>query len=149
MQLPKGAAPEAGRRLVIHNTEWGATNDFAEPIRTKVTIADAGDGFCFQCATVKLVEEGIQLDWAWDHSGGLPPRATWNAPDIAEHSAVARENEWVRARWNGRFSCVDFGIWSYALVVVNAGLCPTAEIPADFFLRTEPVDDYNQLAYLR
>jgi hypothetical protein len=76
----------------------------------------------------------------WNEDGNVVP---------ASHTTAIAENEWARARWNGRFTCIDTGTWWYESVTVNVGVHPDADIPRDLFTRSEPVDEYAQLAYLR
>ena len=49
----------------------------------------------------------------------------------------------------GTTPSIDTGNWWYEAVTANVGVYPVAEIPADFFIRSEPVDEYLQRAYLR
>lgn len=152
LPLPSALVPDIGRHLLIHESHWGRTNNFANAIISKVLATSADAGFRYRCATVRRVEDGAELEWTWNDRGGIPPRIIWNSDGNtvpATHKCVARDNEWVRARWNGRFTCIDTGTWWYESVVINVGVCPDGEVPSDFFTKTEPYDDFSQMAYLR
>lgn len=150
LPLPDDLSPDIGRHLLVHKSLWGHTNAFATAFHGRVSCVKAEDGFKFGCATVRGVATGAELDWTWDDRGGIPPRRSWwNVDGKVTRKFVVGENEWVRARWNARFTCDDTGTWWYEAVTINVGVCPETSIPRDFFTRSEPVIDYSQLAYLR
>lgn len=152
LPLPSTLVPDIGRHLLIHETHWDYTNNFANATTSKVLAADSEAGFRYSCATVRPVEEGAELEWTWNVWGGMPPRRIRNSDGNtmpATHKRVAHENEWIRARWNGRLTCIDTGTWWYESVAINVGVCSDSEVPTDFFTRSEPCEDYTQMAYLR
>jgi hypothetical protein len=150
--LPKALSAEPGRLLLVHTSRWGHANDFQGEISSAAQILDAADGYQFRCATIRTVAEGAELQWVWNEWGGSPPRQFTDADGNSvstTHRAIARENEWVRAQWNGRFTCIDTGTWWYEQVTVSVGVCRSLDPPRDLFLRSCPADDYFQMAILR
>ena len=152
LPLPDQFGPDIGRHLLIHESHWGHTNNFANEVTSTIQTIDSNDGFRYGCVSVRATDAGAELDWTWNEWGGIPPRTIWNDDGNtvpATHKTVILENQWGRARWNARFTCVDTGTWWYESVTTNVGVYPYAEIPADFLTRSDPVDEYLQLAYLR
>lgn len=151
LPLPANMQPDVGHHLLVHESHWGWPNDFANEISSKISTFNAADEFRYDCATIRSTSVGAELDWTWSDSGKPPRRKLDSAGNIVRvtHKSIAKENEWVRARWNARFSCVDTGNWWYEAVTVNVGVHPNANIPIDLFTSQEPVDDYSQMAYLR
>jgi len=148
LPLPDQLAPDIGRHLLVHESHWDRSNEISSAIRA----IDVKDGFRFRCVSVRATNEGAALDWTWKEWAGIPPRRVRNdfgdtVP--ASHRVDLSDNEWARARWNARFTSVDTGTWWYESVIANVGVIPDAEIPIDFFTRSDPVDDYSQLAHLR
>jgi len=146
LELSDTLAPQPGKHLLVHRTDWGQTNDFTSPHQTEVSVLDTTDGFRFDCVTVRPIEEGAELAWTWKGSG-KPPRHSYTDNERS-HRSIARENQWVRVRWNARHSCMDTGQWWYNQITVNVGVCPTVEIPPDFFTGSQPVDDHEEMERL-
>jgi hypothetical protein len=152
LPLPDQLEPHVGRHLLIHESHWGHTNEFATEVTSTIRAMDSNEGFRYRCVSVRATQAGAELEWTWNDWGGIPSRRFWNDDGNvvpATHKAIIVENEWSRARWNGRFTCIDTGTWRYESVTTNVGVCAEAEIPADFFTRSKPADEYSQMAYLR
>ena len=152
LPLPNSMGPDIGRHLLIHESHWGHTNEFANEVTSTIRAIESNNGFRYRCVSVRETNAGAELEWTWNHWGGIPPRRTWNDDGNVvptTHKTVILENEWGRARWNGRFTCIDTGTWWYESVTANVGVYPDTEIPTDLFTRSEPVDEYVQLEYLR
>lgn len=152
LSFPEKFGPEIGRHLLVHESHWGHNNKFESELKSKVFAEESNNGFRYHCASVRSLEAAVELEWTWNEWGGAPPRRIWH-PDgttaPATHRSIAGENECVRARWNGRFVCIDTGEWEYESVTVNVGVCSDEEIPADFFTRSVPREEYSQMMYLR
>lgn len=152
LPLPDQLRPDIGCHLLVHESHWGHTNGFADEIRRVTRALHSDAGFRYRCVTVRAMDAVAELVWTCNAWGGIPPRemqdSNGNTVPLT-HRCVVRENEWARARWNGRFTCIDTGTWWYEGVTVNVGVWPDAETPINFFTRSEPTEDYCELAYLR
>ncbi|MEW4451255.1 hypothetical protein AB1L30_01090 [Bremerella sp. JC817] len=152
LTLPEQLGSDIGRHFFVHESHWSHTNVFANEVNGAVRKLNASEGFQYRCVSVRVTDTGAQLDWTWRESEGIPPRMVWDDngnTSPASHRVDIPINEWMRARWNARFTCVDTGTWWYESVVANVGVISDANIPADFFTRSQPMDEYLQMAHLR
>jgi hypothetical protein len=81
--------------------------------------------------------------WHWSVWNVGAPEPKVFDPKVGQFQVAP--DEWVRARWRGRFSWQD-GPWTYAHTVVNVARCD-AKLGADF--STSPSRLFERLPHLR
>jgi hypothetical protein len=141
-----GAADE----LVVVESRWGARNAFVEPLHRSLRRVATAAGYRFGCVSVSANPEALSVRYQYDTAhGGAPDRWFFNSAtgfgEAPGRNFVVRPGQWVRIRYNGRFSCVDTGNWWYEQVTVNVALfrgVPSGQV----FVGSEPSQDLVALA---
>jgi hypothetical protein len=141
----------AGGVLCVDASHWGDRNAFAEPFRSDRRRVPLADGFVVGCVTVSVSAAGLQVGYRYEPAtGGAPDRRAF-APaghrESTTRTLLARDGEWVRVCYNGRFSDFDFGDWYYQQVTVNVAWF-AGEPDRRVFLDREPAQELRALAEL-
>jgi hypothetical protein len=103
----------------------------------------------FPLVVILAVKHRPRSSYEYDSSSGAPKRRciTRECWSPALYAEVARlePDQWVRVRYNGRWS--GYHAWECAVQTWNVGVW--TEFRADAFLETEPLRVYEQMALLR
>jgi hypothetical protein len=152
LSLPVSAERLAGAAGQFHIEEsyWGGRNAFAEPVRFLQNRVALRKDFRFGCVAVEWSAEALVIRYQYDGSRGGAPERMFDAHTSVRVPAVralpAGLMEWVRVRYNGRFSGVE-GYWWYEQVTVNvAWLLEVTE--SRVFVDSVPARELNLLADL-
>ena len=139
-------------RLGVMECHWGERNDFVEPLRLKTDQIPLSQGYTFGSITVSARLDGLRVHYRYDQTTtGAPDRSYLNWParqgDTPGRELVVTAGRWARVRYNGRFSCLDTGMWWYRQVVMNVAWA-YGDLPGDLFFDPHPSQTLEFLADL-
>lgn len=143
---PPPARFDKQEHYIVDRIEFGEGNEFAEPIRREVS---PGLEIPFRARNCRVeIKAGIpEVTFEWtdgaprrdyiDKSGTqVPVRKTFSLS----------EGRWGRVEYNARFSCRDFGMWSYEHEIINVAFADPDD--SNLFLNTQPEFECRQLESL-
>ena len=140
--IPPAELAGNGGHLNIYTALWGERNAFAEPLVVRTDRVPVGEGFTDRCVSVYPHPDGLQVRFQYDSvNGGAPRRG------LSSRVLVARPDQWVRVRYNGRFSYLYDGNWYYEQTTVNVAWF-AAEPDGRVFVHGEPAQELQALANL-
>ena len=126
------------KHYMVHRIQFDEQNQFLEPLREAVEAPKIDIPFRTLNCSVEVTNETPIVKFHWQDGAPIRPY-----PTKAFH---IKEREWMRLEYNARFSCRDFGMWSYKHEIINVAL--TDPETRDIFVATEPNDTYQDLAHL-
>ncbi|MCA9070717.1 MAG: hypothetical protein KDA84_17425 [Planctomycetaceae bacterium] len=134
-------------RFTVHKIEFGESNQFHKPLHITVDPPLIDIPYRSRNCTVEANREFPVV--RYEYRDGAPPRTYIDKEGISvpvmKTFSIA-ENQWVQIEHNGRFSCRDFGIWSYEHEIINVAF--TDPKNRAIFTTTQPTETYQQLADL-
>ncbi|RYX84548.1 hypothetical protein EON83_09360 [bacterium] len=153
LSTPRNAVPLALRLedfpddfLVVHRFDYSESADFQTPT-PKHQKFEFTDDLNFKYGSFTLCWEGQTATTKFhplDYSVGAPGI---KSPDPRIGHFAIEANQWIRLRWQGRFSDFDEGSWWYEHTCINVAHFTITPQP-HIFLQTEPARQFTHLPQL-
>ncbi len=128
---------------IVHQVTWRTWKENAtlEPTCQGALIRDR----LYDIKAVRLQIEEDQLLVRWTASNvGMPERSFLEG----KNERRLKDGQWVRVRWNGRFTDQDTGNWWYEAVTANISYFRSRRPESNLFLYTQPDCEIDRMAKL-